>query len=205
MLGSDPRKQALRPRLLELRRGLDPADLAARSAALSDRLRQHPLWIEARGVAAFVGVRNEPDTQALLEAILNAGKRLWLPRLTGPGLMRFWPCAELASLEPGRMGLREPAIVGAGATAPGPAEGVDLMLVPGLGFGTDGARIGFGKGHYDRALASRPRGELPRLIGVCLAEFLDPFGEPVPVSEHDVGMDGVVTELGLVLAGDRSA
>jgi 5-formyltetrahydrofolate cyclo-ligase len=198
MLGSDPRKQDLRVRLLDLRQGLDPADLAARSAALSVRLLEHPRWIAARGVAAFVGVRNEPDTHALLEATLAAGKTLWLPRLTGPGLMRFWPCAGLASLEAGRMGLREPAIVGDGVTAPGPQEGVDLMLVPGLGFGQDGARIGFGKGHYDRALASRPRAELPMLIGVCLSEFLDPFGEPVPTSEHDVGMDAVATELGVV-------
>ena len=196
MVPHDPAKTGLRGRLLALRRDLSAADLAARSADLSGRIRADPRWTRARAIAAFVGVRQEPDTAELLAAALADGKQVWLPRLTGPGRMQFWPCSDLATLEPGRMGLREPAIVGAGVTAPGPAEGVDLMLVPGLGFGSDGARIGFGAGHYDRALASRPRVELPLLVGVCLAEFLDPFAEVIPMDEHDVRMDAVVTDRG---------
>ncbi len=193
----DPAKQALRARLLELRRDLTPAQIERRSAALTEALLADPLWTRARGLAAFVGVRNEPDTAALLERSLAAGKIVWLPRLTGPGQMRFWPCADLRALEPGRMGLREPPIVGEGVVAPGPEHGVDLMLVPGLGFGRDGARIGFGAGHYDRALAQRPPGAAATLVGVCFAEFLDPFGEPIPVAAHDVAMRYVATELGV--------
>lgn len=194
MQAPDPAKQALRTQLLALRRDLTQID--ERSVALTRQLLEHPLWIRARGIAAFVGVRNEPDTAALLEHSLAAGKVVWLPRLTGRGLMRFWPCADFAALEPGKMGLREPPIVGDGVVAPGPEHGVDLVLVPGLGFGRDGARIGFGAGHYDRALATR-QGVMPSLCGVCFSEFLDPFDQAVPMAGHDVRMHYVATELGV--------
>jgi 5-formyltetrahydrofolate cyclo-ligase len=195
MHGPDPRKQALRARLLELRGGL--AQIEERSAALTQVLLDHPIWLDARGLAAFVGVRNEPHTAELLEQSVAAGKVVWLPRLTGRGRMAFWPCADFSKLEPGRMGLREPPSVGEGVVAPGPEQEVDLVLVPGLGFGRDGARIGFGAGHYDRAFATRRGGVMPTLCGVCFSEFLDPFGEVVPMADHDVRMHYVATELGI--------
>lgn len=196
MQAPDPDKQALRERLLELRRGLTQID--ERSVVLTQKLLEHSLWQRARGLAAFVGVRNEPDTHPLLERSLAAGKTVWLPRLIGRGRMAFWPCADLSTLEPlGKMGLREPPIVGEGVVAPGPEHGVDLVLVPGLGFGRDGARIGFGAGHYDRAFATRPADSTPIFCGVCFSEFLDPFGQQVPMASHDVRMHYVVTELGV--------
>jgi 5-formyltetrahydrofolate cyclo-ligase len=198
----DPRKQLLRATLLELRATMPRAELLARSHALTDHLLAHPLWLEARGLAAFVGVlRGEVDTQPLLQRSLDAGKRVWLPRLTGRGMMAFWPCSELAQLETGRMGLREPPIVGAGVQAPGPEHGVDLILVPGLGFGRDGARIGLGAGYYDRAFAAcleRPIDARARLCGVCLTSFMDPPGGPIPMLEHDLRMDYLATDEGVI-------
>ena len=123
-MSSDPGKQALRKTLLDIRAAMSRDELVARSAALTEHLLAHPLWLEARGVAAFVGVlRGEVVTMPLLERTLAAGKRLWLPRLTTPGHMAFWACDDLATLETRRMGLREPPIVGEGALMPGPEEG----------------------------------------------------------------------------------
>lgn len=197
-------KQALRNQLLARRRGLSPERLAQGSQLLTTKLVAHPLWTGARGFAAFVGVRGEVDTRALLERGLAAGKRVWLPRLTGPGRMRFWPCDDLSCLEPGRMGLLEPPIhtpgAGEGVVAPGPEHGVDLILVPGLGFGRDGARIGFGAGHYDRALATRlgdAQLELPPLCGVSLVEFVDPPGGAIPMLEHDLRMAYLASDEGV--------
>jgi len=199
MQAPDPAKQALRKQLLALRRDL--TQIEARSVELTRQLLEHPLWLRARGIAAFVGVRNEPDTGELLDRSVAAGKSVWLPRLTGPGLMRFWPCADFSRLEPGKMGLREPPIVDDGVVAPGPEHGVDLVLVPGLGFGRDGARIGFGAGHYDRALATRQRAVMPTLCGVCFSEFLDPFGVEIPMAGHDVRVHYIVTEAGVERCG----
>lgn len=201
-MAPDPRKQLLRANLLELRAAMSPAELRARSHALTEHLLAHPLWRDARGLTAFVGVRGEVDTEPLLQRSLATGKQLWLPRLTGRGMMAFWPCTDLAQLEPGRiMGLREPPAIGAGVPAPGPEHGVDLILVPGLGFGRDGARIGFGAGHYDRAFESwreRPIHARARLCGVGLTSFVDPAGGPIPMLEHDLRMDYLATDEGVI-------
>ncbi len=204
-MATDPRKQQLRATLLELRATMPDPERLARSHALTDHLLAHPIFLEARGLAAFVGVlRGEVDTMPLLQRSLDAGKTVWLPRLTGPGRMAFWPCSDLSQLETGRMGLREPPIVGEGVPAPGPEHGVDLIVVPGLGFDRGGARIGFGAGHYDRAFADwldRPMHARARLCGVCPAPFMDPPGGPIPMLEHDLRMDYVVTDEGVYEIG----
>lgn len=201
------RKQNLRGQLLAQRRATPPDQLAADSRSLTEVLLAHPLWIEARGLAAFVGVRGELDTLPLLQRSLAAGKRVWLPRVLGGGRMRFWVCEDLDALERGRMGLREPPKDGPGVVAPGPEHGVDLILVPGLGFGRDGARLGFGAGHYDRALSSRDAAlPMPTLCGVCPAAFVDPPGGPIPMLAHDRRMDWVATPQGVErCAGESSA
>lgn len=71
-----------------------------------------------------------------------------------------------------------------------------LILVPGLVFGTDGARLGRGAGWYDRALAGRREDAL--VLGVCYENELVGPGL-VPAESHDVKVDGVLTPAGLQL------
>ncbi|MFV8754999.1 5-formyltetrahydrofolate cyclo-ligase [Nannocystaceae bacterium ST9] len=192
-------KRRVRAELSARRREqLEPL-LRARSQALSLRLLAHPLWARARSIAAFVGVRGEPDTHALLERAIAEGKRLWLPRVLDRGVMRFWSCDDLDRLEPGRFGLLEPAMIGMGLGAPGPEHGVDLILVPGLGFARDGARLGFGAGHYDRAFGQRRSEGLPMpiLVGIAFEEFIDPPGLPIVMESHDLRMDWLASERGV--------
>lgn len=201
----------MRRKLLARRRALSDEEVGERSRALTEALVAHELWQRARAVAGFIGVRKEPDTRLLLQRGLDAGKRIWLPRVLGPGRMRFWPVRDLADLEVGPMGLREPAKLGEGLGAPGPERGVDLVLVPGLGFGRDGARLGFGAGHYDRAFGARrdrPELEMPAFVGVGFSACFDPFGDPahdptaaIPMLDHDLTMDFLVSEAGVLRCG----
>lgn len=70
---------------------------------------------------------------------------------------------------------------------------VDVVIVPGLAFTAAGQRLGQGGGWYDRFLAQVPPG-CPT-VGVCFAvQVVD----EMPVEPHDVVLDRVVTEHGLV-------
>ncbi len=197
---SDPTKAALRAALLQRRQGRDPEANASRSAALLGHLVRHPLWQQARGIAAFVGVRGEPDTWGLLAATLAEGKRLWLPRMQGtPPAIAFVPVHDLRELAPARFGLLEPRPRDGQTTLATPAAtaGVDLVLIPGLGFASDGARIGFGKGHYDRVLAPIRHFAAPLRVGLCFSDDLDPSDGQVPRDELDVPMHWIATPDGL--------
>ena len=69
----------------------------------------------------------------------------------------------------------------------------DLVIVPGLAFTRAGDRLGQGGGWYDRFL-SEVRADCVT-VGVCFAEQV--VGE-LPVEAHDVMVDHVVTDSGVV-------
>ena len=184
-----------------------PGSIRSRSQRLTERLLGLREWRAAAGVAAFVGVGGEPETWALLSATLGAGKRLALPRVCrrppegGRSRLDFILVDDLASLVRGPFGLWEPAPElreGRRAASPGAALGIDLVLVPGVGFDRHGRRLGFGKGYYDRALGPLRELDSPRRIGICFADALDPEEGPIPTGEHDVEMHGVLCENALI-------
>lgn len=191
----DPRAKAeLRARCLERRRGRAADEVAARSSRLVGHVLEDPRWRSAASVAAFVGVKGEPDTRLLLETALRQGKRLWLPRMAGPRrqVIEFVAVAELAGLALAPFGLLEPT-GGPGQDLEG--LDLDLVLVPGLAFTRGGVRLGFGKGHYDRALAPLRASSRPLRLGVCFADELD--AARLPEEPHDVRVHEVLTEDGL--------
>ena len=70
-----------------------------------------------------------------------------------------------------------------------------VMLVPLAAFDAAGERIGYGAGHYDRAIARlHARGLRPRLIGTA---FDCQQVAAVPAEPHDVRLDELLSESGL--------
>lgn len=173
-------------------RGAD--ETATRSAELCAHVLADPRWRAAASVAAFVGVKGEPDTRPLLLAALQAGKRLWLPRMAGPRrqAIEFVAVPDLAALAPAPFGLLEPH-TGAGVALS--ESDVDLVLMPGLAFTRAGVRLGYGKGHYDSAMTPLRASPRPVRVGVC---FADELVEALPAEPHDVGVHALATELGLL-------
>ncbi|WP_266218518.1 5-formyltetrahydrofolate cyclo-ligase [Paraliomyxa miuraensis] len=198
-------KPALRRALRARRAALRPELVAAASGSLTAVVLAHPAWQSARSVAAFVGVDREPDTGPLLQAALDQGRRLWLPRvLDGRGGRSLMvEVSTLAHLAPAPFGLLEPPPPSDGANELAlpsipPDAPIDLVLVPGLAFASTGARIGFGAGHYDRLLAPSAHASRPVRIGLCFAAFLDPPEGPIPMAAHDVPMHWIATEAGAI-------
>jgi 5-formyltetrahydrofolate cyclo-ligase len=88
--------------------------------------------------------------------------------------------------------------MGFGTSGPGRDAAVldpQLMLVPLAAFDAAGNRIGYGAGHYDRAIARlHARGMFPRLIGLA---FDCQRVETVPAEPHDAPLGEILTESGL--------
>ncbi len=67
-----------------------------------------------------------------------------------------------------------------------------LLLVPCVGFGPKGVRLGYGGGFYDRTLATlSPR---PYTVGLAYSNGFVPWLEAEP---HDVPLDAILTEDGV--------
>ena len=174
----------------ELRRTMKARNLSlgaeARSVAsarIFGRVGELPAFAAAHTVALFSALPDEPDTGGVAERWRAAGKRLVLPRVEGD-VMRFYEY-DPRTMRPGAFGIAEP---GPEARLCEPRE-LDLVIVPGTAFTAVGARMGRGRGYYDKYLA-QPEVHAVK-IGVCYAHQL--VGE-LPSEPHDVAMDCVITD-----------
>lgn len=70
------------------------------------------------------------------------------------------------------------------------ASDIDVVLVPAVGVGPKGERLGQGGGYYDRFLQ---RTEALRIAVVFEGQCV----EHIPVEPHDARVDAVVTERGI--------
>ncbi len=189
-------KEQLRRSLRRVRDSIsvDAATLAAEAAA------RHLFTIgpvaDARTVALYAPVRAELDCSPAARELAARGVRLAYPRVIGPAKHLEFHEVELSAagpppLGPGTFGIPEPA-----ASAPiVPLDHIDLFLVPGLAFDRTGARLGWGHGFYDRALARAPSAVR---VGYCYAcQLVD----HVPREAVDLPMHYLVTEAGASRAG----
>ena len=158
---------------------LDAADKGMRSAAICEEVKKHLAVSEARVVALFSPLGYEPDVWPLVES-LSAMVSVVLPRVEGD-VMNFY-CYDRNSMAIGSFGINEPQ----NSLPVAPYE-IDAVVVPGLAFTESGARMGRGKGYYDKYMSN---GDFSALkIGVCYKEQIVP---EIPLEEHDVMMDVVI-------------
>jgi 5-formyltetrahydrofolate cyclo-ligase len=177
-------KQTLRATLIAARARLPPDERLSRARRIALRLDALPDFASARTLALYVALGAEVPTEPILERALARGARVVLPRIApGARVLSFAACAP-SELVVGSAGAREPPA----ACAEVPGDELDLVVVPGVAFAEDGARLGRGGGYYDATLAAFPRA---RRVGVAFEPQLVPA---LPREGHDVHLDLVVTE-----------
>ena len=171
-------KAALRRETLARRDALDTAfriqaarDLAARAL---------PFAIDPAIVSGFWPIRSEIDPRPLMQRLTAGGCTLALPA-AGPDGLVFRHFAFGDTLAPAGFGLSEPP-ESARTVAP------RIMLVPLAAFDRRGHRIGYGAGHYDRAIA-RYAPVLTVGLAFAVQEVAAIPGEP-----HDRPLDWILTE-----------
>ncbi len=188
MTGKSALKAGLRKERLALRDQIDPATRLEFSLAMAD-LAGEVIEIEpGMVVSGFFPIRSEADIRPLMARLKARGARLCLPVVLDRETIVFRELVTGAEL----------VDTGFGTRGPGPEAEVldpDLLLVPLSAFDGRGNRIGYGAGHYDRAIARlREKGRHPRLIGIA---FDCQEVAEVPDEAHDVRLEAVLTERGL--------
>jgi 5-formyltetrahydrofolate cyclo-ligase len=182
-------KRALRRELFARLRALPAEERSDASTAIRARLEQDPAFIAATTVFAYLSLPAEPDLGPLLAA--HPGKRWCVSRVTEQDRLCFHHLPRLEEASPGLLGIRQPDPSRHPEVEPTEA---DLILVPGVGFDpATRARLGRGRGHYDRFLEAALAGpKRPVLAGVL---FSVQFGT-IPVEPHDIPMDRLLSETG---------
>ena len=180
-------KPALREQVLAARSLVADDVRAAEARALNEQLA---LAVSTGStVCAYVPVNTEPGSVAMLDMLLQHARRVLLPvaRTSGDGTpMRLrWGVYSPGELVRGRWGLLEPPEPWLPESALAEAE---MVVVPALAVDHRGARLGRGRGFYDRSLDARnPQARLVAMVRD--QEFVD----ELPADPHDVPMTHVIT------------
>jgi 5-formyltetrahydrofolate cyclo-ligase len=154
--------------------------------AAAARIEASEEFARARRVVLYAALSDELPVGALAEAATRAGKALLWPRVRADGEIEV-AAAERGELVPDAAGALAPS-ASCGAVV---LERGDLLVVPGLAFARDGARLGRGGGHYDRLLA-RAQGCVS--IGVAFDIQLE---DRLPMEPHDRRVDLIATPTGM--------
>lgn len=174
-------KKELRKKILKQRDEMAFEQRDNDSAIIRDMVFLDPCVLTAKRLLIFASFGSEPDTDIIAEKAFNMGKEIFYPRVEDKEI-RFYQTDDISGLKPGYRNIREPE-----PERPWNGEEKDtVILVPGTAFDTEGRRLGYGGGFYDRFLKAHP--SMYR-IGICF-----PFQilESIPAEEHDERVDLVI-------------
>ena len=140
-------KKILRNKTIAAMKELPQSVKAEADSQLTQRFIQLPAFQEAKTLATYLSMGHEFSTASLIQAALQLGKRVCVPRTYPQGRMEFVEY-DPDILEKTRFGLLEPNERGQVVDK----SEIDLIHVPGVVFQSKGYRIGYGGGYYDRYL-----------------------------------------------------
>ena len=183
----DPSPAELKSRLrrdgFARRDGLAREARAEASRSIASSVLALPDIVDAEPVGSYWPMRSEVDPRPIMTVLSERGRIVALSQIRHPDLSwREWHPGD--RLVHGGFGVQEPG--------PDAAEVFPhVLLVPLCAFDRTGGRLGYGKGHFDRAIAdlSRRHGLLTIGLAFAVQEI-----ERVPAEPHDMPLDVIVTE-----------
>jgi len=186
-------KRALRVEHRARRDALPAAIRAAAAAAITTRVERELLATLPAGaiVCLYDAIGTEVPTRAIAERALARGLVLAYPRLVRGQLPLALHRATPDQLAAATLRIPEPP-----SSAPEiDAVEIAVVLLPGLAFDRRGARLGWGRGHYDATFA-----DAPTAVRVGVA-FESQLVARLPTDEHDLFVHLIATEAALHRCG----
>lgn len=155
---------------------------------------QHPLFLSSHHIACYLAKSDEFDSEPLIELLWDKNKICYLPVLQKDQL-GFSVYTPLSQMKANRYQILEP--VAQEQVLP---HELDLVIMPLIGFDSEGHRLGTGGGYYDKTFSfcAKPSVRKPFLLGLG---FSSQEISHIPNDAWDICLDGILTEKGLLLFG----
>jgi len=174
-------KQEIRIKLIAQRESLDKNTKDIASDIITKVFFDAKLIEGKNNILCYLPVNNEIETKLLIDNLQALQKNVYVPAYDKEkGQYVFARFNGWDNLAIGPFDVRQP--VDSHET-----DSIDLAVLPGVAFDTQGNRLGYGKGVYDKLLASMD------CIKIGFAYDFQVVDE-LPIEEHDLKMDMVITE-----------
>ncbi|CAH1906449.1 5-formyltetrahydrofolate cyclo-ligase [Candidatus Nitrotoga sp. HW29] len=187
-------KQAIRQRIITDREQLTAAERACLSHAISERIAHLDTYRTANTVLAYMSFGAEFSTDKWVQQALRNDKCVLLPKVnrTTKELDIYHVTNLQHDLAPGQWGIREP--LAERCAKMDALQKVDFILLPGVAFGRNGARLGYGGGFYDKLLARIKASNQNCRPALIAGAFAIQLVEDIPQETTDHKVEWVVTE-----------
>ena len=181
-------KADIRKSVLAMRDRITPMHRIELSLEAADKGADYIQFDPGTIISGFFPIRSEIDPRPLLDIFRQKGARLCLPVVIDKTTIVFRELIRGAELIDTGFGTRGP-----GEEAP--VLDPQILIMPLSAFDKNGGRIGYGAGHYDRAVSRLiEKNKHPQLVGFA---FSCQEVDRVPVEAHDQPLEAVITELGV--------
>ncbi len=191
----DQKKAELRKKYGKIRESVSPVERIEFSKRISECIFAESKYVRAENVLIYNDYGSEVKTNLIFEKAIKDGKNVFYPKVEGY-YMSFYKITDQEQLSGGYKGILEPF----GNTRKYESVNHTIIIVPGTVFGKDGYRIGYGKGYYDRFLATFPS---MYKIGIC---YDIQMCDTLPYDDYDIKMDEIISEKNIIsLNGEKEA
>ena len=148
-------------------------------------------------ILGFMPMNDEVDIVPLMKQALKDKKKVAVPKMAKSGNdMDFYLIDDFDGdfTSDNKYNIREPS-ENCTKLSSDQIPSDALIFVPGLVFNLEGARLGRGKGYYDKYLARVPDRDKRIVCGVC---FTICVTKAVPVEKNDVRVNYLLNEYGFI-------
>ncbi|XP_050406372.1 5-formyltetrahydrofolate cyclo-ligase [Patella vulgata] len=165
---------------------------AHQSLEVTQKVLANESYMKSKRVSIFLSMIDEINTQSIVRDILKSEKTCFIPYYHGPEMamlqLKSWD--DYVNLPETKWKIKQP-LHKTGRDDALKTGGLDLIFIPGLAFTIDGARLGRGKGYYDKYLQEcKNQGYNPVTIGLA---FDEQICSDIPVTNEDFVLNGVIS------------
>lgn len=189
-------KLSLRQSIIAARQKMVAADRARLGREITNHILDLAAYKRAGIVLGYMSFGAEYATMAWVQQVLQDGKQLLLPKVnSSTKQLDIYTVKNLQQdLAAGAWDIPEPMVDRCEAVA-ATAE-IDFVLLPGVAFGRDGSRLGYGGGFYDKLLERMDSGSRSRSGNMALvaAAFSLQLVEGIPQEPTDRKVEWLLTE-----------
>lgn len=185
-------KGEIRDQVRNKKRAMSNEQIKLYSQEIHMHLYETMEYQQADAIYTYVSYNQEVMTHDLICKAVKDGKRVAVPKVCGKEI-EFYYIHSLEELQSGYQHILEPVT---NVKADPRLEERPLLLLPGLAFDTQGNRIGYGGGFYDRYLC-----KYSKTFCTCAMGFSFQLYEHLETEQFDVSADMVITPAGVYRAG----
>ncbi|OGD88968.1 5-formyltetrahydrofolate cyclo-ligase [Candidatus Curtissbacteria bacterium RIFCSPHIGHO2_02_FULL_40_17] len=184
-------KDDLRKLFLGKRLQLTPSEIEKKSRQIAENLFSVDKIRDKENFSIYLPINNEVDTKFIINNLLKKNKNLNCPYFSKTdNAYYFTKFTNWENLEKGTHQILQPI-------HPEKVDPtiIEIAIIPGIAFDLQGTRLGYGKGVFDTLLAKS------KALRIGLAYDFQ-TADKIPKEKHDLVMNVVITESGVIGAKD---